>query len=828
MEDFEKLGAFYLGRPFDLKTKKPKNGLLLYDSKDLLTHAVCVGMTGSGKTGLCIALLEEAAIDGIPSIVIDPKGDLTNLLLTFPELRPEDFAPWVSEEDAQKKKLSISEYAQQQAEFWKKGLADWGEDGVRIKRLRDAADFRIYTPGSNAGIPVSILKSFAAPPLAIRDDSELMTERVNTTVTSLLGLLGIDADPVKSREHILISNILSKEWLAGKDLDIAGLIQQVQSPSLTKVGVMDLDSFFPSRDRFQLATALNNLLAAPGFSSWMEGEPLDIQQILHTPEGKPRVSIFSIAHLNDAERMFFVSLLLNQTLGWMRTQSGTTSLRAILYMDEIFGYFPPVANPPSKRPLLTLLKQGRAFGLGVVLVTQNPVDLDYKGLSNTGTWFIGRLQTERDKARVLEGLEGIAGGTGLKFDRQQMEQTLAGLSNRIFLLNNVHEDGTEVFQSRWAMSYLRGPLTRNQIKLLMEPVKSQTSTAKGIPQAAAAAAGVATQKETDFPTGPVEGGLGRLSVAIQPPVLPPEISQYFIPARSRSAGGARLVYHPMALGAAQVRFSDKKVDATKDLTVLAPISDGVIPVDWDLATVTDLPIVDLEQSAEPSAQFAELPAPGGKAKSYDAWRKDFAGWLYRSQRLELLRSPSLGQASNPDESERDFRIRLQQTAREQRDEAVEKLRQKYAPRIAAFEERKRRAGQAVEREAEQSKSQKVQTAISFGATLLSSFMGRKSLNLTTLGRATTAARGVSRSMKEADDVGRAQETVAAVEQQLSDLDQQFKSETQAIERSVDAQTEELEKMSLKPTKANISVKLLTLAWAPYWHDAQGQSLPAWE
>src|ERR1700741_4804964 len=460
MQEFEKLGVFYLGR------NKSNDDLLLYDSKDLVTHAVCVGMTGSGKTGLCISLLEEAAIDSIPAIIIDPKGDLCNLLLTFPNLAPQDFAPWVEE----------GVDPAQQATLWKEGLAKWGEDGARIKRLKEAANFRIYTPGSNSGLPVSILKSFAAPPEAIRQDNESLAERINTTVTGLLALVGIEGDPVRSREHILISNILNQEWSNGKDLDIAGLIQKVQSPSITKIGVMDLDSFFPADDRFQLAMALNNLLASPSFASWMEGEALDIPKFLHTDGGKPRHSIFSIAHLGDAERMFFVSLLLNQVLGWMRTQSGTTSLRAILYMDEIFGYFPPVANPPSKLPLLTLLKQGRAFGLGVMLVTQNPVDLDYKGLANTGTWFIGRLQTERDKARVLEGLEGISAGTGQKFDRQEMEQLLAGLNNRVFLLNNTHDDAPEVFETRWAMSYLRGPLTRVQIKALMDPIKGQSET----------------------------------------------------------------------------------------------------------------------------------------------------------------------------------------------------------------------------------------------------------------------------------------------------------------------------------------------------------------
>src|SRR5215213_8583084 len=471
VQGFEKLGVFYLGR-----TKSDEN-LLLYDSKDLVTHAVCVGMTGSGKTGLCITVLEEAAIDGIPAIIIDPKGDLCNLLLTFPDLSPQDFKPWVEE----------GVDAAQQATLWKEGLAKWGQDGERIKRLRDAADFRIYTPGSNAGLPVSILKSFAAPPETIRQDNESLAERINTTVTSLLGLIGIDADPIRSREHILLSYILNQDWSAGRDLDLAGLIQKIQSPSITKIGVMDLDSFFPANDRFQLAMALNHLLASPSFASWMEGDPLDIQKILYTEKGKPRLAIFSIAHLADAERMFFVSLLLNQVLGWMRAQSGTTSLRAILYMDEIFGYFPPVANPPSKLPLLTLLKQGRAFGLGVVLATQNPVDLDYKGLANTGTWFIGRLQTERDKARVLEGLEGIASGTGQKFDKQAMEQLLAGLDKRVFLLNNVHDDVPEVFETRWALSYLRGPLTRTQIKLLMDPLKA-TATSSPAATASTAAA----------------------------------------------------------------------------------------------------------------------------------------------------------------------------------------------------------------------------------------------------------------------------------------------------------------------------------------------------
>jgi hypothetical protein len=796
MQEFEKLGAFYLGRPYDLAQKKPKEGLLLYDSKDLVTHAVCVGMTGSGKTGLCITLLEEAAIDSIPAIVIDPKGDLSNLLLTFPNLSPDDFAPWTNEgEDAAKT-----------AELWKDGLASWGEDGDRIRRLREAAEFRIYTPGSNAGIPVSILKSFDAPNETVRQDSELLAERINTTATSLLGLIGVTADPLRSREHILISNILQQEWSNGRNLDVAALIQQIQSPSITKIGVMELDSFFPAGDRLELAMALNHLLASPSFASWMEGEPLDVQQLLYTSAGKPRLSIFSIAHLGDAERMFFVSLLLNQVLGWVRAQSGTTSLRAILYMDEIFGYFPPVANPPSKLPLLTLLKQGRAFGLGVVLATQNPVDLDYKGLANTGTWFIGRLQTERDKARVLDGLEGIAAGVGQKFDKQEMEEILAGLTNRIFLLNNVHDDAPEVFETRWAMSYLRGPLTRTQIKLLMDRSKSTTAPlATPIPSPVSAVATSASQTQSR-------------------PLLSPDITQYYIPVRS---SGGTLSYQPMLLGAAEIHYSKSKtIEMTQQVTLLTAINDGPIDLNWDEATSIDLPLEDLESDPQPNAQFAEVPAKASKVKSYATWRKDFAGWLYRNQRLELLESPRLDIASNPGESERDFRVRLQQLAREQRDQAVEKLRQKYAPKFAQLEERKRRAEQAVAREAEQAKDQKYQTAISFGATLLSSFMGRKSGSV--LGRATTAARGVSRTMRQSDDVDRAEDNVGAVSQRLADLEAEFKAEAETIERSFDPTTEQLDTVSLKPTKANINVKLLTLVWAPYLLDAQGAAKPAWE
>lgn len=813
MEDYEKLGSFYLGRAYDLDAQKAKDELLLYDSKDLTTHAVCVGMTGSGKTGLCMALIEEAAIDGVPAILIDPKGDLANLLLTFPQLRGQDFLPWINLDDARQKGMTPEDYAAKQADTWKNGLAGWNQSGDRIQRLRDMTDIRIYTPGSSAGIPVSILKSFAAPDPAIREDNDLLRERVSTTATSLLGLVGIDADPVQSREHILLSTILDSAWRNGQDMDLAALIQQVQTPPVTKIGVLDLESFYPSKDRFGLVMALNNLLASPGFSSWLQGVPLDIGQILYTPNGKPRIAIFSIAHLSDPERMFFVSLLMNQVLSWMRGQPGTTSLRALVYMDEIFGYLPPLGNPPSKLPMLTLLKQARAFGVGMVLATQNPVDLDYKALSNIGTWFIGRLQTERDKARLLDGLESAAAGA--QFNRSQIEKIISSLGNRVFLMNNTHEDAPELMQTRWAMSYLRGPLTRDQIKVLMDPLRGDASSApKPAPVSTAGAAAVSASSAP--------------SVSTSQPALPPGIQAFFLPARGSASGGNKLVYQPRIIGAAKINFADAKtrVSVLQGRVYFTPITDDAIPVTWDSAEEIGIPATDLEKSAQGGAQFSDLPPAASQAKNYANWNKDFANWLYGSQSIDLLQSPSLKVVSQPGEDERDFRIRAGQVAREKRDELVEALRKKYAPKIATLQERLRKAQAAVDKQKEQAQQAKLQTALSFGSTLLGAFTGRKSLS-GTINKATTAARKAGRAMEEGGDVSRANETVEAIQQQLADLDVQLKTETDTLAEKVDPLTEALETLSVKPKKTDIQVQLVTLAWAPYWQDEQGNITPAW-
>ncbi len=797
MQDFEKLGVFYLGRLYDIRNRSQSEDLLLYDSKDLVTHAVCIGMTGSGKTGLCLSLIEEAAIDSIPAILIDPKGDIANLLLTFPELRSQDFVPWINEEDALKKGLSPQDYASQQADLWKNGLLKWGQDGERIKRLRESADFVIYTPGSNAGLPISILKSFAAPPTEIREDAELLQERITTTVTSLLGLLGIEADPIRSREHILVSTILAGSWQRGEDLDIGRLIQLIQSPPVTRIGMLDVESFYPAKDRFELAMQLNNLLAAPGFGLWLEGDPLDVNKLLHSPSGKPKVSIFYIAHLNDAQRMFFVSLLLNQIVGWMRTQSGTTSLRSIVYIDEVFGYLPPLANPPSKTPLLTLLKQARAFGVGIVLATQNPVDLDYKALSNAGTWFLGRLQTERDKARVLDGLEGAAISGQSQFDRKSIDQTLSALGNRIFLMNDGHEDSPVVFETRWAMSYLRGPLTRDQIKMLVDPLKRQLRPMPSTEPSGAVGSSISAPP----PTG--------LKVASQKPVVPPGVRQYFVPVAENEPKNAKTVYQPMILGVAQVRFLDSKtrIDTTKDVAFLTSITNDPVPVDWNNSKEANVKVSELGNTALEGVPFADLPSAALVARNYSSWERDFSDWLFRTQKLPLLKSENLNEFSKPEETDRDFRIRLQQIAREQRDQQVEKLRRKYSSDFARLDERIRRAQATFEKREAEAKGQKYQAAVSFGATLLGSFLGRR-----TSGSTTRTAREIGRSMKESKDIAGAEANLKALQQERANLETQFQSEVNVLETKTNPLTENLTTVSITPSKTNISIRLVTLVW----------------
>jgi hypothetical protein len=804
MVDYEKLGVFYLGRQYDMATGAVDE-LVLYDSKDLTTHGVIVGMTGSGKTGLGIALLEEAAIDGIPSIVVDPKGDLGNLLLSFPKLEPADFQPWIDREEASRKGQTIEEYAASIAGLWKKGLGDWQQSPERIAKYRGSVDIAIYTPGSSAGLPLSILRSLQAPGAETVGNDEALRERVAATASGLLALLGISADPLRSREHILLSNILDNAWRGGRSLDMGGLIREIQSPPFKTIGVMDLEAIFPAGDRMQLAMSVNNVLASPGFAAWSQGEPLNIQRLLYTPEGKPRMSILSIAHLSDNERQFFVTILLNELIAWMRAQPGTSSLRALFYMDELFGYLPPTANPPTKTPLLTLLKQARAYGVGLVLATQNPVDLDYKALSNAGTWFLGRLQTERDKARVLDGLEGASATAGQTFDRAAMERTLSGLGNRVFLMNNVHEDQPVVFQTRWVLNYLRGPLTREQIGRLMADRK---------------ATAVAVSAETVTSPG---------SSTSVPPLLGEGIQLVYVPVSRKTPRDARIVYRPAVIGRARLHYVDSKsgIDVWTTAVRLAAVGDS-LPADiWDGAETRDPESFKTELEPVSDAAYGEMPIELTRPKSYAGWTKSLKEVLYRDAALTVLAAPDFKEVSKPGETEGDFRVRLTQRLREHRDTEVEKLRQKYAVKLGSLADKLRRAQQRREVEATQASSAKTGAFLSAGMAALGALFSRKKLSSTNLGKAASSMRAATRASEQAGDVARAEENIQALKAQQEALESELNQQLEEIQEALTTDNIEIVSREIAPRKGDIAVDQVTLCWLPFVSSGAGLK-PGWD
>lgn len=800
-EQFEKLATFYLGRQYDLSAGQLLDQLLLYDAKDLCTHAMCVGMTGSGKTGLCLSLLEEAAIDGIPAICVDPKGDLANLLLAFPDLAPSDFKPWLEKSEATRQGLTVDELADKTATMWREGLASWGQSPQRIQSFKDSVDVAVYTPGSNIGLPLTVLKSFDAPAPELIDDVEAIGERVTGAVSGLLTLMGMEADPLTSPEHILLSSILSHEWREGRNVAIANLIRLIQSPPFTRVGVVDLESFMSAASRSKLAMMLNNLLASPAFASWLEGDGLSIDKLMYTDDGKPRLSILSIAHLNDSERMFFVTILLNELVAWMRQQSGTSALRALFYMDEVAGYFPPVANPPSKPPMLTLLKQARAFGLGITLATQNPVDLDYKGLSNIGTWFLGRLQTERDKARVLEGLEGAAVQTGRPFDRNEMEQILAGLGKRVFLMNNVHDGVPVTFQTRWAMSFLAGPLARKQISDLMAERKSADQAQR-------------EEKSESIAEEPH---------ALQRPIVPTGIEERFLAASQSIQRGCKTVYRPALLGKASLHFvrSSADLDQWTDSVRMLSCGGGVPKDLWEDSVALS---PDSEFMAEPEVEFefSELPDDlRGKAQ-YRSFKSQLKDYLYRHRSMTLFKCPGITGYAPGGTTREQARRHFQQLLREKRDLETEKLREKYASKIQSVEKKIRTAEDRVQREEAQYGQAKWSSLLSVGSSILGAFVGGRR------GGVMTAARGVGRASQQKDDVRRAEEALEDLHEDIEKLENELRDELVELAKECDIDNIELETTEIPPRKSDLKTEDVTVLWTPWQVDSTGIATPLFE
>ncbi len=812
---------FFLGKTYDLDQSEMLDEKVYYDPDDLTTHGVITGMTGSGKTGLGVIMLEEAALRGIPAIVVDPKGDLTNLLLHFPDLLPEDFQPWVNRDAARRDGISVEEAAQKAASLWENGLASYGIGKPDLQALSDAAEFAVYTPGSDAGLPVNILASLSAPPIPWEGNKEVLRDEIASTVIAILGLIGFkDIDPVRSKEHILLSNIFEEVWRQGKDLDMGSLISYVQSPPFTKLGVLSLEQFYPEKDRFNLAMMLNNFLAAPAFQTWLEGQPLDVGQILYTPEGKPRHSVFYLAHLNDQERMFFVTLLYTAIESWMRAQKGSSSLRAMVYFDEVAGYLPPVSNPASKSIILRMLKQARAFGVGLILATQNPVDLDYKALSNAGTWMVGKLQTEQDKARLLDGLEGAAPGV----DRKAFDKMISLLDKRVFLLHNVHEDGTQVFHTRWAMNYLPGPITRAQIPELNALVSAQ---AHGSGKSEEAQSTSASSK--DLPGVDVS------------PSVPGAVDAHYYPAKllfseALERAGVNfdgeldsppVLYAPTLAGQARVAFLAKKHNISHEAVFTVRIDEmkrkGLVRWENFLAAPVDLDALSARPRA--NARFASLDDLAIEdSKFVSGLKSDFEDWIYRTQTMTVKVNEALDLVAGPEISDAEFKQMCKAAAEDKMAEEIEAVKAKYEKKLDDLEVDMRDEMLDLDEEKQDLSHRRMEEVGKGVENILGLFTGRRRSISTSL----TKRRMTSKAKA---DVTAAEQEIKKIEEEMKRMEKALEAELEEVKARWEKAPEQVIEEPVSPYKKNIFIELFGLVWVPYYayqQDSAWKKAPAFD
>ncbi len=779
--------TFLLGGAVDPKTGDRTDDLIRYDADDLTTHGVIVGMTGSGKTGLGVIFLEEALRSGIPALILDPKGDMTNLLLTFPDLAPSDFEPWIDAAEAARVDTTVAALAEETAASWTKGLASWDLSGTDIAALRSGAGFTIYTPGSTAGVPLDILGSLESPDVDWDAEAETARDEVEGLVSGLLSLVGIETDPLSSREHILISNVVETAWRAGEDLTLEDLIARVHRPPMRKLGVFEIDTFFPEKDRLALAMRLNTLVASPSFADWRAGDPVDPQRLLWDEAGTPQAAIVYLAHLTDEERQFVVTTLLSRLITWMRSQPGSSSLRALVYMDEVFGFVPPTAAPPAKKPILTLMKTARAFGIGMLLATQNPVDLDYKAMSNAGTWCIGRLQTERDKARITEALQSASGDV----DVGSIDALISGLEKRRFVLHNTHEDAPAVFTTRWAMSYLRGPLTRDQISDLMggrrpatpppKPAEAEAVDADATPMAPTAAAGVPTAHLD--PATPWAEAIGAARSS------------------TRFAAGMAARVH--------LTFDDTAAGVDHDEVweaVYFPLGD---PFDPAAAVAVDYDDRDLRPDPPDGATYVIPDAPIDSKTYFSRAATAIKDWLYRERSVEIFRNRSLKLYGRVGETREAFAERCRAAAEDAADQAVAALHAKYASRIATAKDQVDAAYQRAQ-DARLDASTRRQEEMASGAnTLLGVLQGRR--------RATA----LSTAMSKRSMTRRAEQRVASAEAKIAkeqdDVDE-IEAEMSAAVADITAksadQAADIETLEIGLEKTDISVEPPVLVWVP--------------
>ncbi len=771
-EIYEKAGLFYLGKDVDRKTFEPTDVLTLLKNKNFTTHAAIIGMTGSGKTGLGIGIIEEAAIDNIPAIVIDPKGDMGDLLLSDPDFSAERFEPWVADE-ARAKGEDPADYAQKIATMWKEGIESWDQDRERVARFA-AVPKTIYTPGSSAGVPVNLMGSLEVPPEQIMRDADNFASYLKSTVTGLLSLLGIVADPLDSKEYILLAQIVAHSWQQGRALSLADLVAAIIQPAFETIGVLPVESFYPQNERFKFATRFNAVIASPNFANWLAGESLDIDRLLYDTEGKARIAIFSIAHLNDDERMFFVTLLLNKYIAWMRLQSGSNRLRTLLYMDEIYGFFPPVKNPPSKEPMITLLKQARAYGIGIVLSTQNPVDLDYKGLSNIGTWCIGRLQTTQDIDRVIDGLGGKVDAS---FDKKEIAALLANLRKRTFFLKSAHLEDIRLFGTRWVMSYLKGPLKKEEIAALMANNKAALRVASPTVKTPSADEG-AYQRLVNLDEGVV---------------------QYFAPDPSQTYR-----YLPYLAAEISVGFHNAAKGIDLERTFVGQLDlEGMEHLEWDALEREIDPFDSLPTKAPADARFGPLPESVETDRGLRAATRSLRDYLYANERLELYRCRSPRMESEPGQSRDAFVVRLQDALEEAREEALEKLKERYGKKAERLHDQLVRAQARVEKEQADSNS----TLIDVGISVLGALFGRRSA--TSIGRAVNKG---TRAYKERGQLSRAQERVAEVEEKIADLEIELEGKIDELAEQYALENHPVERFTIKPKKSDIAIEHMAIVW----------------
>lgn len=767
---YEKLGLFYLGK--DSYNDSPT----LYKSKHLTTHAAIIGMTGSGKTGLGISLIEEAAIDNIPALIIDPKGDMGNLCLGFPKMQSEDFKPWIDESEANAKGKTVQEMSDATSSMWKSGIESFDQDLERVKTFADV-EKTIYTPGSSAGIGVNILGSFEAPPEDVINESDTFSSLINTTVSSLLALLSLKGDSLNSKENLLLSNIFHHYWSQNISLSIEDLISYVISPPFEKIGVLSLDSFYPQTQRMKLAQLFNSVISSVTFSSWIEGEALNIQNMLYDEDGKAKVAIFSIAHLNDEERMFFVSILLNAYISWMRRQRGSTTLKALLYMDEIFGFFPPSKNPPSKEPMLLLLKQARAFGTGIILSTQNPVDIDYKGLSNIGTWFIGKLQTKQDISKVLDGISAKS-----DLSKEEIAKKIATLKGRHFFLKNVHAEQTTEFYTRWVLSYLKGPMTKNDIKLLMSDKKK--SVHKETPQVA--------KKES--------------SITSSKPIISDAVKEYFVHKNSEGE------FYPYLYSEATLRFYNQKrgIDTVEKLYFKLDFDESVQALEYENAYLEELK--DKTQKENARASYANISPLMKNTRSLKKFEKELSNFIYHSKRLELFTCKGLKLESTLEQTKRDFIIDVKDRLKEERELEIEKLQTKFDKEYDRFEDKFAKLQIKLEKEEADVSSKVTDTLISIGVAVFGALFSKKALSTTNINKGAASLRKGQSVFKEKNDVKNTQALIDEMQEDVKDLEEKLSIEIEKIHAEMNIDNYKITTLSIKPRRSDVSIEDFALLW----------------